>query len=385
MADSTEITSEAMMADAELRALFAAAVDAIVVTDEKGKILAFSRSAEKLFGYCAADVIGKPVEMLMPEPHRTNHAEYMRRYLETGEARIIGIGRDVQAQRASGELFPITLSIGEALSDGRRRFVGTISDLTAKRAVEQRARSLETRLAHVGRVNVMGEMAAGIAHEINQPLSAIAMYAQASRRLLQNDPVDAKAVADICHKIEAQAHRAGQVMSNVRKFIRNQDLTSAELDVNLAIADVWNLVEADAHAEGIIAVVHYEPGLPTVRGDALQLQQVLLNLTRNSVDAMKDELPARGMLTVATSLGPDNGVRISVADTGPGVSGTMGENIFHPFVTTKGDGLGVGLSISRSIVQAYGGTLHYEDNPEGGAIFMIDLLTEAAGGEAHEG
>ncbi|MDN5872601.1 MAG: PAS domain S-box protein, partial [Nitrococcus sp.] len=156
-----------MLGDAELRAVFDAAVDAIVVSDDQGRILAFSAAAERLFGHREAEVIGKNVDLLMPEPHRSKHAGYMRRYLETGEARIIGIGREVAGLHSSGEIFPIALSIGEALSDGRRRFVGNIRDLRAKRAAELNVRSLEARLVRVDRLNLMGEMVAGIAHEIN--------------------------------------------------------------------------------------------------------------------------------------------------------------------------------------------------------------------------
>src|SRR5690606_36620379 len=196
---------DAMMATAELRALFDAAVDAIVVTDEEGRILAFNRAAERVFGHSAEDAIGNGVEMLMPEPDRSHHREYMRRYLETGHAKIIGIGREVAAVRADGTVFPIALAVGEAKRGDRRRFVAIIRDLSEQRQAEQHARSLELRLAQVDRVNLMDEMAAGIAHEINQPLSAIATYAQTARRLLERQPTNVAALSGIAEKIDAQA------------------------------------------------------------------------------------------------------------------------------------------------------------------------------------
>jgi two-component system sensor kinase FixL len=368
----------AAMIAAEFQALLDAAVDAIVVIDERGAIVTFSKAAERMFGYRADEVVGQSVAVLMPEPHRTAHESYMDRYRDSGEARIIGKGRDVQGRRANGEVFPVSLSVGEAVDGAQRRFVGILRDLSAQRAAEQRARSLELRLAHVGRFNLMGEMAAGIAHEINQPLSAIATYAQAGKRVLAKEPMDLKMVGDICGKIDDQARRAGQVIENLRKFIRKQEIETQSLDVNRVVDDVMNLIEADAHSEGIPVKMIAGKGLPRVRADAVQLQQVLLNLTRNSVDAMRGGLAKERGIEVSTTVGERGGVRISVADHGHGVSRQLGDNIFHPFVTTKRDGLGVGLAISKTIVQSYDGTLTYSDNPAGGSVFTIELPADSS-------
>lgn len=367
----------AAMIAAEFQALLDAAVDAIVVIDEAGRIVTFSKAAERMFGHTAADIVGQSVALLMPEPHRTAHEGYMHRYRDSGEARIIGKGRDVQGRRANGEVFPLSLSVGEAVDGQQRRFVGIMRDLSAQRAAEQRARSLELRLGHVGRFSLMGEMAAGIAHEINQPLSAIATYAQAGKRVLAKEPLDLKMVTEICAKIDDQARRAGQVIENLRKFIRKQDIETQSLDVNRVVEDVMNLIEADAHSEGIPVKVAAGQGLPRVRADAVQLQQVLLNLTRNSVDAMRGGLAKERGIQIATSPAERGGVRISVTDHGHGVSRQLGDNIFHPFVTTKRDGLGVGLAISRTIVQSYDGSLTYTDNPVGGSVFTIELPAES--------
>ena len=369
------------MDSADLRALMDACIDAIVVIDESGKIGAFNAAAERLFGYKAADVVGQGVEMLMPEPHRSKHAGYIERYLETGRARIIGIGREAQGRRADGTIFPIGLSVGEARSENGRRFVGIIRDLSQQHAAERRTRSLEGRLAHVGRFNLMGEMAAGIAHEINQPLSAIATYAQAVKRMLCAEKVDAAVLQDVCTKIDEQARRAGQVIENLRKFIRKQEIETRSLDINTIVAEVLNLIEADARAEGIPVDMRLGDDLPEVNGDPVQLQQVLLNLTRNAVDAMRGGLHKERGISITTDKTADC-VRVAVADHGHGVSRQLGDNIFHPFVTTKREGLGVGLAISRTIVQSYGGTLTYRDNPEGGSIFVVDLPAEHKRGGA---
>ena len=267
----------------EFQALLDAAVDGIVVIDADGRITTFNAAAERLFGYRAADVLGKPVEVLMPEPHRSKHTEYMRRYASTGEARIIGIGREVLARRADGALVPVALSVGEARAADGTRFVGIIRDLSAQRAMEQRARSLEARLAHVGRLSLMGEMAAGIAHEINQPLTAVATYAQAAKRILEREQPGSPMLLDVCRKIDEQARRAGEVLANLRKFIRKQEVETHVLDVNAVIADVANLIEADATAEGIPLKIAYGTGVPKVRAGAVQLQQVILKIGRAHV------------------------------------------------------------------------------------------------------
>jgi two-component system sensor kinase FixL len=357
----------------EFQALLDAAVDGIVVIDADGRITTINAAAERLFGYRAADLLGKPVDVLMPEPHRSKHVEYMRRYASTGEARIIGTGREVQARRADGALIPVALSVGEARGADGTRFVGIIRDLSAQRAVEQRARSLEARLAHVGRLSLMGEMAAGIAHEINQPLTAVATYAQAAKRILEREQPGMTMLLDVCRNIDEQARRASEVLANLRRFISKQETETQILDVNAVVTDVANLIEADASAESIPLKIHCGTGLPKVRGGAVQLQQVILNLTRNSVDAMRDGARKDREIAIATGTAPGGGVRITVTDRGHGVPRHLGDNIFHPFVTTKRDGLGIGLAISRTIVQAYGGTLTFTDNPDGGSIFAVEL------------
>jgi two-component system sensor kinase FixL len=370
------------MVSSELQALLDAAVDAIVVIDERGSVTTFNAAAEQLFGHAAADVVGRNIEVLMPEPYRSQHGDYIRRYLDTGEAKIIGIGREVTACRANGDTFPIALSVGEARAAGGRHFVGIIRDLTEQRAAEQRARSVDAKLSQAARVNLMGEMAAGIAHEINQPLSAIATYAQTAKRVMQREPPDLRLLGDICARIDEQALRAGQIIDNLRKFIRKKDEVAEPLDVNRTIAEVLNLIEADASAEGIPVKTRYGEDLPQVRGVAVQLQQVLLNLTRNSVDAMRDGLHKERGIAIATDRNENGAVRITVADHGHGVPGQLVDEIFHPFVTTKREGLGVGLAISRSIVQSCGGSLKYRDNPRGGAVFVVELPASDSGQDA---
>ncbi|MBN1237116.1 MAG: PAS domain S-box protein [Gammaproteobacteria bacterium] len=381
MTDKKRPDAEERSAAAELEALLTAAVDAIVTIDERGVITSFNAAAEKMFGYASADVIGVPVTRLMGEPYRSRHQQYLERYLETGEAHIIGLGREVEAVRKSGEVFPISLSVGEAASGSHRRFVGIIRDLTTDRAAEKERRSLEERLAHVGRFSLMGEMAAGIAHEINQPLSAITTYAQAAARLIATDRHDKEALAEACAAIAKQAQRASQVIENLRNFIRKHDVEHRRIDMNRTIKDVLPLIDVDARTAGIAIDADFAADLPQVEADPVQIQQVVLNLTRNAVDAMRGSQAKERGIQITTSR-RDGHVEVAVADAGTGVSPRLGDAVFDPFVTTKKEGLGVGLAISRTIVQAHDGTLSFRENPLGGTIFSMSLPVVAEQQEA---
>lgn len=370
--ESTEPGSPAQIA-AELKALFDAAVDGIIVIDEQGVIAEFNKAAEQLFGREAAEVVGCPVTVLMAEPHRSRHESYIKRYLETGEARIIGIGREVSAQRADGSLFPIALSVGEIAGGKGRRFIGLIRDLSAQKAAEEEAYRLQNRLAHVGRFSLMGEMAAGLAHELNQPLSAIVNYSQAGKRLSGRDEPNIASISDCYAKITDQALRAGHIIDKLRDFLRKDEVSKSELSINDVVSSTLNLIEADARAEGIPIRTELAADLPVTNGDLIQLQQVLMNLTRNAVDAMEDSPNKDEGVIIRTGQPTPNEVQVSVLDHGHGVPPQLAESIFHPFVTTKRDGLGVGLAISRTIIRAHDGELFCRRNPIGGAIFGFSL------------
>lgn len=357
----------------EMAALMQAAVDAIVVIETGEKIVAFSRSAEKMFGYSADEVIGQPVSTLMPQPYRSEHSSYIERYQATGQPHIIGVGREVKAVRKDGRIFPVWLSVGEAKSRAGHRYVGIIRDLTEQHAAETERRSLEMRLEHVSRLSLLGEMAAGIAHEINQPLTAIANYSQAARNVLDRVPVDRKTLTTACEGIAEQVQRAGDVIKNLRKFVRTREIERSRLNLKALVDGVMVLIKADAAHDGITVDTLLSDALPDVSGNAVQLQQVLLNLTHNAVDAMRDNTRRPKLLTIETRATPDGGVEIRVSDRGSGVSSNLEEAIFNPFFTTKRQGLGVGLAISRSIVDAHGGLLSFERRDGGGSTFIVKL------------
>lgn len=357
----------------EMAALMQAAVDAIVVIEAGEQIVAFSRSAERMFGYSADEVIGQPVEMLMPQPYRSAHSSYIERYEASGQPHIIGVGREVRAVRKDGRIFPVWLSVGEARSRAGHRYIGIIRDLTEQHAAETERRSLEMRLEHVSRLSLLGEMAAGIAHEINQPLTAIANYSQAAKNMLNRAPVDPATLTTACEGIAEQVQRAGDVIKNLRKFVRNREIESTRLNLNTLVDGVMVLINADAAHESVSVETAFSDALPDVSGNAVQLQQVLLNLTHNAVDAMRDSKRTPKALTIETRETADGRVEIRVSDRGSGVPSNLEEAIFNPFFTTKTQGLGVGLAISRSIVEAHGGRLGYERRDGGGSTFIVTL------------
>ncbi|MGQ0587170.1 MAG: two-component system sensor histidine kinase NtrB [Gammaproteobacteria bacterium] len=359
------------VAESRFNALLDAAVDAIVLIDERGHITRFNPAAQRMFGYAEGEVAGRNVSMLMPEPYRSQHDAYIRRYASTGERRIIGVGREVEAQRKDGSTFPIDLSVGEFSAGGDHGFVGIIRDLTEHKARTREADELRARLAHVGRLGTLGEMVSGIAHEVNQPLTAISNYASACRRMVQSGTAGGEELAGALDKIGAQAERAGQVIRGLRALVRRRDELREPLDVNRLIRDVAKLVEFDVRQAGYRLVLKLAEPLPEVTGDAVQVQQVVLNLIRNGLDAMLEQ--ARGDTIEVETAVADGKVEIRVTDSGPGLGAAALERLFEPFFTTKPQGIGLGLSICKSIVGAHRGELRGETAAGGGARFRVRL------------
>jgi two-component system sensor kinase FixL len=362
--------------EARLNAVLEAAVDAIVMIDEEGRIELFSAAAERLFGWSRSEVLGRNVSVLMPDPFRSDHDSYLQTYLRTGIPRIIGIGREALGLHRDGTEFPIELSVGEiaAFSEGRR-FVGIIRDIRPRVAAEDEARRHRERLAHVTRLSTLGEMAAGIAHEINQPLAAIATSAQACTRLLESGKRPEK-VLEATRLITEQALRAGEVIRSLREFAKRHDSDRETVDLNELVRGALRLCEVDARARGVPVAYEPAPGSPRVRVEAIQVQQVVMNLVRNALESMEHSNGRQAQGVTVRTVVADGVARVSVVDRGAGVPGEARTELFHPFFTTKKEGMGMGLSICRSIVTAHGGTLDYRPNPEGGSTFRFTLPEE---------
>jgi two-component system, LuxR family, sensor kinase FixL len=359
--------------EARLRSILETAPDAIIVIDERGIMESFSPAAERLFGFTAAEAVGRNVNVLMPSPYRERHDGYIRHYLDTGERRIIGIGRIVVGQRKNGSTFPMELSVGEAIANGRRLFTGFIRDLTERQLTENRLQELQTELLHVSRLTDVGQMASALAHELNQPLAAIVNYVQAARRLLQAEksPLPQK-VVEAMDKAVAQAARAGEIIRHLRGFISKGDSEHRSEDLNKVVEEATALGLVGAKESGVSVrwALHREP-LPVII-DKVQIQQVVFNLVRNSVEAMAEHPLPHDML-VTTRLADAATAEVAVSDTGPGLALEVQAQLFQPFITTKEKGMGLGLSICRSIVEAHGGRLWAKPNPERGVTFRFTL------------
>lgn len=358
--------------EAHLQSILDTVPDAMVVIDERGAIQSFSAAAERLFGYAAGDVIGKNVKMLMPTPYREGHDGYLARYMQTGERRIIGIGRVVVAERKDGSTFPIELSVGEMKSGNRRFFTGFIRDLSERQQTEARLQELQSELVHISRLTAMGEMASSLAHELNQPLSAIANYLKGSRRLLEASTDERSAtVRDAMDKAGDQALRAGDIIRRLREFVTRGESERRVESLSRLTEEASALALVGAKELGVRVRLQLDPAADLVLADRVQIQQVLLNLMRNAVEAMEGS--GRRELMVRSAPFAQNTIVIDVSDTGPGISEEIAARLFQPFVTTKQQGMGVGLSISRTIVEAHGGKIWVEPKPGGGTIFRLTL------------
>lgn len=364
--------TEQTMALAETNAILDTAVDGIVIIDERGCIQTFNQAASDLFGYPANEVIGRSVNMLMTEDDAGNHDKHLKNYIKTGNASIIGIGRELVGLTASGERVPIYLAISDIQISGRRRFAGIVRNLTEQHAARQALASQREKLAHVGRLSTMGEMTASIAHEINQPLTAISMYAQASLKLLERAG-DTEKVKDALEKLNTQALRAGAVIERIQRFARTQGSSKELADLNDLVTDLLKLADSDARMHNIELELNLAPGLPQIFADPVQIQQVILNLIRNGIDAM-NEIGCRNGRTIQLETSRSgNFVRLEVKDQGPGVAEDQSELVFTPFHTTKKEGMGMGLSICRSIISEHGGELRFRNNDQAGACFYFSL------------
>jgi len=483
--------------DALFGALIATAVDGIIVIDALGNVQVFNAACEILFGYEPGEVIGRNIKMLMPEPYHGAHDQYLSNYRETGERRIIGIGREVVGRRKDASTFPMYLSVGEGTIAGERFFVGIIRDLTAlkseialrenadrllaqivesshdailsktldgkimswngaaermfgysageaigqhisllipsdrlaeedaiiaqvragqsidhfetvrrrkdggdfdvsisvspvrdgagrifgasktvrdiseKKQAEARLQALQSELAHTGRLNSMGLLSSAIAHEINQPLTAVTNFVSAARRVL-DAPGEASVnkAKNLIDKAAAQALRAGAIIRNLREFVEKRESNRRLENIDDVIEEAIALAFVGTAGGGAKVVLDLAAGTPLVLIDKVQIQQVLVNLMRNAIEAM--QVVESRELNVGTLL--ETGVLcVTVRDSGPGLPDEVQANLFQPFVTTKEKGMGIGLSICKSIVEAHGGRMSVQSRPGCGACFAIHL------------
>jgi two-component system, LuxR family, sensor kinase FixL len=357
--------------EAHLRSVLETVPDAVIVIDDRGLIQSFSAAAERLFGYSATDAVGQNVKMLMPQPYRDEHDGYLERYRRTGERRIIGIGRVVLGRRADGSTFPMELAVGETNLEGRRMFTGFVRDITERQVARERLQELQSELLRASRLSAMGQMASALAHELNQPLTAIINYVQATRRMVGNPDIARDRLEETMDKAVAQANRAGQIIHRMRQFLQKGEMERQPEAINKVLEEASALALVGAKESGVVVRMELGVDLATVMMDRIQIQQVILNLIRNGIEAM--QAVARRELRIATSHAENGMVLVTIADTGPGLDPGVAEQLFQPFVTTKEKGMGLGLSICRSIIDSHGGKIWATPNPDGGVTFAFTL------------
>ncbi len=373
------------LADGEkrLRGLVDTSNDTIIAIDPHGTIRMVNPACREMFGYREEELIGRNVSMLMPSPQREEHDGYIDHYLRTGERRIIGIGREVEARRKDGSLFPVTLSVAEVNLRNERRFTGFLHDISRRKNYEQQVRELQSELFRVSRVTELGAMTSSIAHETNQPLTAISTYLYALRRLLQNRVEDLPPQADqIIEKAQAQTQRASQVIRQIREMTRAGDGERQPEDINALVQEAIEIGLIGVTEREITLDRELDPRLPPCECNRIQIQQVVINLVRNGAEAMRDSPERRLAVHTREEAGM---LHISVTDTGPGIPERVRERLFQPFVTSKPDGIGIGLSICRTIVENHGGRLTADTPEAGGTRFVFTLPTAAAGEERSAG
>jgi two-component system sensor kinase FixL len=358
--------------EAHLRSILSTVPDAMVVIDENAQILSFSAAAERVFGYAESDVLGKNVNLLMPSPDRERHDDYLQHYLQTGDRKIIGIGRLTNARHKEGFTFPIELLIGEAWVGERRIFTGFIRDLTERKQAEVRLQDLQSELAHVRRVTEMSSLATSLAHELNQPLTAIANYCQGARIMVDQLAQDASTekLGAILESAVGQVLRAGEIIRRLRDFLTRGGTSHTRENLPRLITEANALALVGTRERAIEVDIEMDPNAGWVLADRIQIQQVLVNLIRNAIDAMIDS--PRRRLTITTGR-TDDVVRITVEDTGTGLSEEVASQLFQPFITSKETGMGVGLSICRTIIEAHKGRIWFDTDREFGAAFHFTL------------
>jgi len=363
--------------EAKLNSILNASIEGIIVIDTGGTIVSVNTAVENIFGYTAEELIGYTVNLLMPITMRKKHDSYLEKYLRIFIPKVIGQIREVEGLCKDGSLVPLDMTIAAFPLDGMQYYSGIVRDVSARKLQEQQEKEHLEKLAHVTRLGLMGEMASGIAHEVNQPLSAVVNYTQVCLRFIQNENPDLEKIAEILQKANQQALKAGQIIHSMREFVKPRKIHRSTVDINELIYDAISIFDADFKQHLIAMRFELTKNLPYVFIDRVQIEQVLLNLIRNSIDALK-ELPqfTQRQLSIETSLNELNYIVVRVKDNGPGLSAIQREKILTPFFTTKASGMGMGLSISRSLVEAHQGTLHFNSKEDKGTTFYFTLPTE---------
>lgn len=355
-----------------LESVLASVPDAMIVIDQAGEIVEFSRAAEVMFGYTADEARGQNVSLLMPKGDSERHNDYIDSYLETGRQRIIGVGRVVLARRKDGETFPVDLKIGEARLGERRLFTGFIRDLTEQQRSELRMRELQSELVHFSRLSAVGTMASAMAHELNQPLTAVANYLEAGRDLLDTPNEESLSMLqEALDEAAKQSVRAGQIVRKLRDYVSRGEISARPVELRTLVVESISLARMGGQGRAVNIVTLIDEEDCTVIADPIQVQQVVLNLLRNAFEALEGREDAEIVISART--GDGEFAEIEIADNGPGVDEDILDHLFRPFTSSKRSGMGLGLSICQTIIEAHGGQIAAHSSKGKGTRFVFTL------------
>ena len=374
IADRNRAEESFRRVERQARAIVDSALDAVVVMDAEGIVTEWNKQAEETFGWTRAEALGRRMgETIIPAQHRMSHERGLEHFLKTGQGPVLNRRIEITALRRDGTEFPVELTITPLKSGDGWTFSSFIRDITTRRQAEEDLRSAHAELAHVNRVMTMGELAASIAHEVNQPLAAIVASGDSCVAWLANETPNLEKARAAAGRIVQAATQASDIVRRIRALFKKTASITTPLEINEVISETVSLVGGELQRKGVLLNTELVANLPAVLGDRIQLQQVILNLAINGTEAMSgfDDQPRR--LSIHSKLAEPGEILVSVADSGPGIDPRHTAQLFAPFFTTKPDGIGMGLSISRSIIEAHGGRLWAAANQPRGAVFHFVL------------
>jgi len=349
-----------------------ASINGIILVNDRGRVVLTNTHLEELFGYGRQELIGKPIEIFVPERFVKAHPTMWKKYFDAPERRMLGHGRELFGRRKDGTEFPVEIGLSPVQGPDGLLVLATVVDISERKRAEAEAQQRREEVVRLSRINLLGEMTATIAHELNQPLSGITSNSSAAQRFIDRGSVDLGEIREILVDIAADARRASDVIQRIRNTVKKGAAVRERIDLNEIVTKVAHMVAPDARLHSCELEMYLAKNLPPVEGDPVELQQVLINLTTNAFDAMK-KVPAWNRKVEISTVINDGMVGLSVRDHGPGISEEARERMFEQFFTTKEDGLGMGLAIVRSIIESHGGKIAADNVDGGGARFYLNL------------